>query len=79
MLCGPDGLWNWCLPDKVEFTPHQRKENCDVVCPAVTYDPMSFLPGAFLAPVRRSLWAYTDGCGSPPPQPHLDTWGQSGA
>jgi hypothetical protein len=35
VLCGPDGLWSWCLPDKVEFTPHQRKGNFDVVCTAV--------------------------------------------
>jgi hypothetical protein len=27
MLCGLNGLWSWCLPDKVEFTPRQRKGN----------------------------------------------------
>ena len=27
LLCGPDGLWSWCLPDKVELTPHQWKGN----------------------------------------------------
>ena len=23
---------SWCLPDKVELTPHQRKGNFDAVC-----------------------------------------------
>jgi hypothetical protein len=41
VLRGPDSLWKWCLPDKVELTPHQRKGNFDAVCAAerlVLYD-----------------------------------------
>ena len=38
MLCGPDGLWSWCLPDKVELTPHRRKGNFDVVWVHVAYE-----------------------------------------
>jgi hypothetical protein len=32
VLCGPVGLWSWCLPDKVELTPHQWNGNFDAVC-----------------------------------------------
>jgi len=31
-LCGLGGPSSWCVPDKVEFIPHQRKGNYDAVC-----------------------------------------------